>query len=182
MRGPLPDRSRFPIPLVGTAAILVVLIVFTPILFATGPPAAGTFETLAELVVDEVAGSGRTTVYVHAVGSTVRYGAIALGLAGNFSWTGACPTGLGGFVWQNGSNLLEEQVGTTSNPLVVVVSATYVAGGATANYSAKIAFFSTASTIASAACYGATPPAGPQAIASLPLVLLLQNYGPGGPP
>jgi len=174
--------GRFPIPLVGATSILLVLIVFTPILFATGPPAAGTFETQAELIVDQVASGGTVTFYVHAVGPTIRYGAISIGIATNFAWGGSCPTsGLAWSAWQNGTDVLAAQLASATTPVVVQATATYTAGGATANYSAEVAFESSGSTIMSAVCYGTTSPAS-EPLAGLPLVLVLQNWGTGGPP
>jgi hypothetical protein len=171
----------FPIPLVGTVAILLVLIVFTPILFATGPPAAGTFETQGELIVDQVAGT--TTFYVHAVGETVRYETVSIGVSGNFTWNGSCPSAaLPGMVWQNGTDKLEQDLATGSNPVVVQVAASYTEGGSTANYAARLAFYTQGGTLTGSACYGATPPSGGLPTGSLPLVLLLQDWGSGGPP
>ncbi|MFY9717159.1 MAG: hypothetical protein WAK40_04420 [Thermoplasmata archaeon] len=181
-----PPRSRgdlFPIPLVGTTAILLVLIVFTPILFATGPPAAGSFETQGELVVDQSPPGSNTTFYLHAVGPTVRYTVLSIGLASDFSWTGACPpTGLTWTVWENLTNRIDAEVGTSANPVAVRATATYTENGATANYSAELAFDLSSGTLSIAVCYGATPPSASQPIVSLPLLLLLQNWGAGGPP
>jgi hypothetical protein len=184
---PLPiPRARgelFPIPLVGTTAILVVLIVFTPILFATGPPAAGSFETQGELIVDQSPPGSNTTFYLHAVGPTVRYSVLSIGLASSFAWTGACPSsGLTWSVWENLTGKIDAEVGTAANPVAVRATATYTEDGATANYSAELAFDVSSGTLSIAVCYGATPPSASQPIASLPLLLLLQNWGAGSPP
>ena len=174
--------GRFPIPLVGATAILLVLIVFTPILFATGPPAAGTFETQAELIVDQVTSGGTITFYVHAVGPTIRYGVISIGIATNFAWGGSCPTsGLAWSAWQNGTDVLAGQLSSSASPVVVQATATYTVNGATANYSAEVAFDSSGSMISSAVCFGTTSPAS-EPLDGLPLVLVLQNWGTGGPP
>lgn len=177
-----PRPSLFPIPLVGTAAILLVLIVFTPILFATGPPAAGTFETQGELIVDQFPVGSNTTFYLHAVGPAVRYSYLSIGVASGFSWTGTCPTsGLTWTDWQNATDRLGAEISTASNPVAVEATATYVANGATANYSADLAFFSASGSLSIAVCDGATPPSATP-LTSLPIVLLLQNWGAGGPP
>ncbi len=175
------STGRFPIPLVGAVAILLVLIVFTPILY--GPAGAGTFETQAELIIDQAPGSGVTTFYVHAVGDTVRYASIAIGVAGNLSWTGRCatPSAASWTVWENRSEMLEADVSTSANPVTVWAIATYTAGGATAVYSAEIAFNVGAGSLAAAVCFGATPPSGGEPLSGLPLVLLMQDWGSSGP-
>jgi hypothetical protein len=175
--------GAFPIPLVGTVAILIVLIVFTPILFATGPPAAGTFETQGELVVDQVAPGANLTFYVHAVGDTVRYARISIGVDALGSWSGGCPSsGLVFAPWENRTGVLESSRSTADDPVAVSVSALYSADGSSANYSAVVAVDSSGGSVSIAACSGATPPSGPVAVASLPLVLLLAEHRSGGSP
>jgi hypothetical protein len=182
---PPPGRlsGLFPIPLVGATAILLVLIVFTPILFVLGPPAAGTYETRAELLVDEVSGNVTTTFYVRAIDPTLRYAELEIGTAGGFHWDGSCPTrGFNWTGWVNQTDVLGSEVATTSYPVLVEVNATYTEGGSTADYAALVAFYSANGTLADAACWGTTLPSSPQALGSLPLVLLLQDWSPGYPP
>jgi hypothetical protein len=159
-----------------------VLILFTPILFVVGPPAPGTFEVQAELNVYRAATGNATDFYVHPVGSTVVYATMGIRASSNFTWNGVCPTiGLTWSSWQNVSNGQAEVASLTTNPVVVNVSATYAEGGATAIYAAALAFFVSAGTLYSAVCFGASPPSA-EPVSSLPLVLLLHDWGSGGPP
>jgi hypothetical protein len=182
---PPPVRSRadlFPIPLVGATAILVVLIVFTPVLFASGPPAAGTFETQALLVIEQVSTGENVTLYLHAVGPAILYSNLSIGLAGGFTWDGSCPTsGLHFLVWENATTALEEDLGTALDPVAIKVTAIYTEGGSTATYAAELALQSTGGMISMAACSGATPPASPQPVGT-PIVLLLAETTSGGSP
>lgn len=173
-------RRFFPIPLVATAALLAVLILFTPILFETGPAAPGTFETQALLVVDRPPSAATTNVYVHGEGDTVRYAAITIGTATGFPWSGACPTGLT-WRWQNATDVIGTNASIAGTTIAVNVTATYTVGSSTAVYAAEVAFAVTGSDLAAVACYGASVP-GSFPIASLPVALVMTNYGSGGPP
>ena len=76
----------FPPPLVGVSLLLVVLIVLTPNLLSTGAPAAGTYPTQAELVVDRGPTEPNVThLYVKSVGN-VRYVNLTMALATNLTW------------------------------------------------------------------------------------------------
>lgn len=174
--------SYFPIPLVAPAVLLVVLILFTPILFQSGALAPGTLEVQADLIVNPVNSGLATDFVVRAVGNTVVYSAIAVRMASNFSWRGICPsTGLNWSSWQNGSEVLTAVFQATSNPVVVLVNATYTEGGKVAIYAAEVAFNSASGTLSYSACYGTTPGSGSVSLANTPLVLVLQDWGSRGP-
>jgi hypothetical protein len=174
-----------PVPFVGTAAILVALIVFTPVLLATGPSALA---IQAELVVYRVVGAPMTDFYVHAVGSNVPYSDVDVGLGTGFTWNGGCPSS--GLHWNytNDTDLLFLRVSTSSMPVVVNVTAVYGQGAGRTVYAAELAFSlvnagtsSEALAIAGCPWTGAESPPGSWPVAHLPLSLLLVDYGSGGP-
>jgi hypothetical protein len=178
-------RGLFPVPLVGTAAILAVLIVLTPVLFNYGPPAPGSLLAQAELTVDRVPGGNATTFYVRAVGGAVRYASIALGIATGFPWSGGYPSGaLDWAPWSNGSDVLEVSLRTGDGSVAVNVTATYTEGGSSACYAGLLAF--NVSGVGSPgetlliAVSGATPGVvAPSSIpvGDLPYALALQDFG-----
>ena len=183
-------REFFPWPLVGMALLMVVLIVLTPLLISSGQPPAGTIFTQAELIVDRVANANTTHFYVRALGTTVRYAGIHLGIASGFSWTG------GGFpsatlnwtTWLNETNVLSLNLPTTANPVAVNVSVLYSTtnGGGSALYVGLFVFYvgpgpgspSVATLFVATAtpgiAVGSTNP-----VSGLPLVIPLANLGPG---
>lgn len=173
-------RRYFPIPLVGTVALLIVLILFTPILFGGGPAAPGTFETQALLIVDRPPSGTTTNFYVRAEGDTVRYTSISVGSASDFPWTGGCPSGLH-WTFQNASEIVATNVSVAGVTLAVNVTATYTVDASTAIYAAVIAFDVSGSSLTAIACYGASVP-GSLPFSSLPVALVLTDYGSGGPP
>jgi hypothetical protein len=180
-------RGWFPVPLVGVAAILSVLIVLTPVLFANGPPAPG-FLTQAVLVIDRVPGGPNTTFYVHGTGATIRYASILLGIATDFTWNGSYPTGaLDWSLWQNGSEVLEANLGVPRSTVAVGVTAVYQEGGQTARYVGFLAVNLTGSgpseTMRIAVATNTSGIYAPTSIpvADLPLSLPLQDFGSGGP-
>lgn len=117
-------RDLFPIPLVGVATILIVLIFLTPILI-NGELAAGTIFTQAELVVDHPPGSSTTNFYVHAVG-TVRYAILRIGIAQNYQWNNPPPVStLVWGNWTNGTELVAISAASEMDPVAVNVSAYY---------------------------------------------------------
>jgi hypothetical protein len=173
-------RHLFPIPLVGTAVVLVALLLVTPILFESGPPAPGTYQVQAELIVS--VGTAGTEFNVRPVGATVSYESITIGAASDFTWSGTCPSsGLHWTTWQNSTDTTGDILWLTWGTMAMNITATYSTAGGTAIYAAKLAFNVSGGTFSSAACYGATP-VGTQPVSNLPMELLLKDWGAGGPP
>ena len=176
-----------PVPFAGAAAILVALIVFTPVLLASGPSALA---VQAELVVYRVQGGTTTEFYLHAVGSDVPYARIDLDLGTGFLWDGSCPTS--GITWSNTSltDVLSVSNTSLSAPVLVNASATYNASGRTSVYAAELALNvdnlgSSSESLAIVPCPAATPGESVPSswlVSNLPLALLLVDYGSGGPP
>lgn len=183
-----PPRGRVgdyaPLPLVAVAILLVVLILFTPVLLPTGgQPAPGIF-TQAELIVDRIPGNGSTHLYVHALGTTVRYSEIWLGLAYGFDYSGSgAPSwsSLNWTSWSNESDVLSLSVVSARNPVAVNVTAFYLSPGGCAWYVGIVAFYiGSGPSPTGVALYSATPTSGlglpgptPVDNASLPLTILL---------
>ena len=174
-----------PVPFVGAAAILVALIVFTPVLLATGP---SPLAVQAELVVYRVVGAPSTDFYVHAVGSNVPYRVVDIGLGTGFVWSGGCPRS--GLTWNytNDTDLLFLRVSTSSMPVVLNVTAVYGQGSSRTVYAAELAFDlvnpgapSEALSIVGCSWTPAESPPGSWPVDHLPLSLLLVDYGSGGP-
>lgn len=117
----------FPIPLVGAAVLLAVLILLTPnLISAGGGPAAGSLATQAELVVDHDPSGAVTQFYVHGLGD-VRYARITVALDPNVSWP--APSSIPTNDWTNATTLngtLALVVDTAANPVAVNVTAVYV--------------------------------------------------------
>ncbi len=174
-----------PVPFVGAAVILVTLIIFTPVLLASGP---SPLAVQAELVVYRVVGAPTTDLYVHAVGSDVPYAEIHLGIGTGFSGSG-CPSVVPQWNYTNGTDLLELSALAEGTPFVVNATVVYQNGGATTIYAAELAFAivnagDANEGLAISSC-PATPgesPPGSWAVTNLPLSLLLVNFGAGGPP
>lgn len=177
-------RGLFPTPLVGTAAILAVLIVLTPVLFSNGPPAPGSLLAQAELVIDRVAGGSTTNLYVRAVGDTVRYTSIDLGIARNFVWSGGYPAGpLNWSTWQNETAVLEVSLTASNGSIAVNVTAVYTEGGQTAVYAALLALNVTGPpsgetmSIAISSVYSGVVAPSSIPVGNLPLSIALQDTG-----
>jgi len=132
-----------PTPFVGAAVLLFVLILLTPVLISSGQPAPGVL-TQAELIVDRVAGSSVTHFYVRALGSTVRYAGIWVGVDENFSWSaaGSPPwSSLNWTTWWNSSEVVSFGFALYGNPVAVNITAFYESPGGTATYIGVLAFF-----------------------------------------
>jgi len=181
-----------PLPLVGVAVLLVVLIIFTPEL-VTNPrhPGPGIL-TQAELVVDKTASNGSLYFYVWALGETIRYDAIDIGVASVFNWTGSTALdfrALNWTEWHNGSDVLSVIVTTEANPVALNITAHYVSPQGNAWYVGLVAFYVAQSVPAgSESLYSQSGTSGvavesPLAVSNdtLPLPILLHDAGSGGP-
>ena len=176
-----------PVPFVGAAAILVALIVFTPVLLASGP---SPLAVRAELVVYRVVGSPTTQFYVHAVGSDVPYATIDLALGSGFAWSGgSCPGTVANWTYVNETNRLDLLAVTDEDPVLVRATATYNQSSGPTIYAGELAFDvvnpgssgESLTIVPCASTPGLSPP-GSIATADLPLSLYLVNFGSGGPP
>lgn len=117
----------FPIPLVGAAVLLAVLILLTPnLISAGGGPAAGSLATQAELVIDHAPTGSVTQFYIHGLGD-VRYARIVVQLDPNVTWP--APSSVPYADWTNTTAMngtLAIVVDTPANPVAVNVTAVYV--------------------------------------------------------
>ena len=196
---PLPRRptgrlgAYAPLPLVGVAALLVVLIVFTPLLVLnTRQPTPGIL-TQAELVVDREYGNSTMHFYVWALGETIRYDSIHVGIASAFGWAGSSAVAWSNLTWSqwdNASGVLSVIVSTSANPVALNITAHYVSPSGTAWYVGLLAFYVWSSTppgseslIAQSGTSGvAVPSSTSVSNSSLPLDILLHNAGSGATP
>lgn len=177
-----------PVQFAGPAAILLALIVFTPILLSGGPSALA---VQAELTIYRVQGGTSTEFYVHAVSGEVPYVEIDLAYGTGFAWNaGACP--IGGISWNRtiATHLLELGQSTAANPFVVNATAVYSPSGTRTVYAGMLAFDITNpgmpdETVTIVPCTSTTPgltAPGSWPVSQLPLSVFLVNYGSGGPP
>lgn len=177
--------SVAPVPFVGVAAILIALIVFTPVLIASGP---SSLAVQGYLYVYRVAGSAETDFEITAYDQEVAYGWINLSVGSGFPWTGGCPTAKLNWTYDNETNELVASVVADSNPVVVNASAVYDQGGTRTVYAAEIAF-DVVGLNSSGESLDYTPcpwtpgvSSGSWAVSRGTLGLSLVDYGPGGPP
>ena len=192
MIDPLPSPGAWvrlgavaPVPFVGTATILVALIVFTPVLLATGP---SPLTVQAKLAIYRVVGSPTTWFEVHALGD-VPYARIDVALGTGFHWTGGCPTS--GVNWSrtNVTNAIGLDVQANATPVVVNATAVYHQGGSTTVFAVEIAVAvahpgAVDESLDFATCPGTPGESVPASwpVSGLPVAILLVNYGSGGPP
>ncbi|HZY70435.1 MAG TPA: hypothetical protein VFF67_05595 [Thermoplasmata archaeon] len=175
----------FPLPFVGVALLLVLLIFLTPNLLSSGSPGAGSIGTTAQFVVDRVPSSNVTHVYVYGL-SSVRYTAIRLWVATNVSWP---PTpSPARFHWAsatNGSNVLVVTFASTADPVGFNVTAVYTdAAGTAVEYGGVFAVHYAAPTLFVDDLSGGTVSATTEYLTptSEPLVFLLGTVRAGGTP
>ena len=142
-------------------------------------------------MVDKVAGNATVHFYVWALGEEIRYGAIRIGVATDFNWTGNTSVGwsnLNWTQWYNGSDVLSENVASVSNPVALNISAHYVSPSGSTWYVGVVAFYVALSTPPGGeSLYSASDTSGltltsPLRVSNdtLPAVVLLHNAGPGG--
>ncbi len=179
--------GAFPWPFVGTAVILSALVVLTPVLFSSGAPSPG-FLTAADLIVDRVTGANVTHFYVRAVGSTVRYQSISVGIATGFAWNGGRVTFPSSWTWTNESDVLELGLNSSGNPIALNVTVEYAAGGSVAYYAGVLAFDlagtgsgETLSIAVSPTTAGVFAPSS-LSVGQLPEPIGLQDFGDRSPP
>ncbi len=142
-----PRLARYaPWPFVGIAAVLVVLILLTPVLISNGPPGPSVL-TQAALTVDRVAGVSVTHFYVRALGSTVRYDAIWVGATTNFAWDGQSAINWSAvhfLTFWNASDVVVLSFASSSNPIALNITAYYTSPSGSAFYVGRLAFYVTA--------------------------------------
>ncbi|MHB1435445.1 MAG: hypothetical protein ACYCPN_04815 [Thermoplasmata archaeon] len=170
-------RRYFPMPWVGFAVLLLALIILTPVLYSTGPPAAGTIFTQAELVVDS--NGTMTHLYLWGV-SDVRYQSLSMGIATGFSPWNHRPPG-GAFRWTTATDALAVLGFTNQDVFAVNVSALYVSQGS-ACYGGVVAFNLSASSLATQSFTPGLSVPSAISLNSLPLSIALVNLGSGCPP
>jgi len=196
LRGGSRPRGRLgvyaPWPLVGVALMLVALVVVTPVLVTnTHQPGPG-FLTQAELVIDKISSNATFHFYLWALGETIRYAEIRVGVADGFNWSGTTPLAwnqLNWSEWHNGTNLLSVAVSSVANPVALDISVHYVSPSGSTWYVATLAFYAAITSPPSGeSLYSATATSGvavpsPLAVSNntFPLAILLADVGAGGP-
>ncbi|MGP8158567.1 MAG: hypothetical protein ACLPWO_03025 [Thermoplasmata archaeon] len=180
-----------PWPLVGIALLLVALIVFTPELISNSHQPGPGLLTQAELIVDKIPANTTLHFYIWALGETIRYDEIHVGVATSFNWTGGGSpvwSQLNWTQWDNGSDVLSVILASTANPVALNISAHYVSPSGSTWYVGVLSFYVlTSLPSGSESLYSATATSGvavasPLAVSNdtLPVPILLANVGSGG--
>jgi len=182
-----------PWPLVGVALLLVALIVFTPVLVAnTHQPGPGLL-TQAELVVDKISTNATLHFYVWALGETIRYDEVHVGVATLFNWSGTQTMSwrtLNWTKWYNDSDALAVIVASAANPVALNISAHYVSPSGSTWYAGLLSFYvqqsvpSGSESLYSASGTSGVAVASPLAVSNntLPVNDPLADVGAGGVP
>jgi len=176
-----------PLPFVALAAILVALIVFTPVLLASGP---SPLEVQAILGVYRAPGSATTSFEIHGYDPDVPYRFLNLSVGTGFAWTGACPTGPLTWSYTNTTNQTATTLASSSAPLVVNASAVYGQGSGRTVYAGELAIEVTNQNTSSETLVFVVCPSTPTLPTPSPWTVSLTgadpiplvNYGAGGPP
>ena len=175
-----------PVPFVGVAAILVALIVFTPVLLASGP---SPLAVQAELTVYRAVGSGSADYGLHGLDGSVPYRWLNLSFGSGFSWTGGCPASAPSWSLTSLVNATGVSVVEAANPVVVNASAVYVQGGSRTVYAGVVALYVPDLNASSPTLdYLPCPPtptvtsSGSWSVGSGTFPVTLVNFGAGGPP
>ena len=173
----------FPLPFVGVAVLLVLLILLTPNLLLGGGPAAGSLATQAQLTVDRPPSGNVTHFYINGLG-TVRYEEIRAMISTNVTWP--APSSLANLSWENatwGHEVLAAQFTTWANPVVVNVTAIYVdAAGTAVEFYGLFEFFVSSETLEAQALAPGLSSVPSTPLSSLPITIPLPFTTPGTAP
>jgi hypothetical protein len=163
-------------PFIGIVLVLVVLIILTPNLFATGQ--AG-LQTRAQLIVERPTPGGNTSYYVESIGTSTLYQSIAIGVAKLPSWPYiGTVTQLRNWTWTNGSDTLVWTATSSVNPVAVNVTVIYASStGLRTEYVGVYGFDDTNSTTPTLLAIGLlsieTSPPSSTPLSELPMFLTL---------
>ncbi len=189
-KSPADPLGRYaPAPFVAASAVLVLLIVFTPVLLSTGP---SPLLTQGELTIDRVAGQNWTKFWVMPLDPhAVLYRSITLAVGTGFSWNGTCPTSPLSWSTTSDTQTHALSVNTTADPVVVNATAVYAMGAGRTVYAGEYAFDvvnpgGPSPTMLMVPCTSATPgatvPEPSVAVTNASITFGLVNYGSGGVP
>jgi hypothetical protein len=183
-----------PWPLVGVSLLLVAIIVLTPVLVANSHQPGPGLLTQAELVVDKISLNNTPLhFYIWALGETIRYDSIHVGVATAFLWNSTLSmpwSSLNWTQWYNGSDVLSVIISSSANPVALNISAHYVSPSGSTWYVGLLSFYILqAPSSGSESLYSATATSGvavasPLAVSNttLPVPILLRNAGSAGAP